>query len=137
MTSARTSTSSPRRTSWASVIEAPRISSAHLSTLTEFGQRLLKIADPTERLRALCKLMVKDEFHGDCAMVIRITKPKGTQLAGHAPRILVPAESSPRYRGSPYISRTMLRALALKEEPILASNVPMQGGSEPAAKNEA
>jgi sigma-B regulation protein RsbU (phosphoserine phosphatase) len=109
-------------------VEAPRISAAHLSTLNEFGQRLLKIDDPTERLRALCKLMVKEEFHGDCALVMRISKQKGTQHAGHAPRILVPAETTPRYRGgSPYISRTMLRALALKEEPILASNVPMQG----------
>src|SRR5258705_9351355 len=57
--------------------EAPRISSSHLSTLNEFGQRLIKIDDPTERLRALCKLMVRDEFHGDCAMALRINKAKG------------------------------------------------------------
>lgn len=108
--------------------EAPRISSTHLSTLTEFGQRLIKVDDPTERLRALCKLMVRDEFHGDCAMVLRVTKAKGATHAGHAPRILVPPENSSRWRqGAPYISRTMLRALAQKEEPILASNVPMQG----------
>src|SRR6185436_11733595 len=109
--------------------ESPRISSSHLSTLTEFGQRLLKVDDPTERLRALCRLMVRDEFHGDCAMVLRVTKPKGNTHAGHAPRILVPPENSSRWRqGAPYISRTMLRALAQKEEPILASNVPMHGG---------
>ncbi len=108
--------------------ESPRISSTHLSTLNEFGQRLIKIDDPTERLRALCKLMVRDEFHGDCAMVLRVNKAKGNTQAGHAPRILIPAENSSRWRqGAPYISRTMLRALAQKEEPILASNVPMQG----------
>jgi serine phosphatase RsbU (regulator of sigma subunit)/pSer/pThr/pTyr-binding forkhead associated (FHA) protein len=108
--------------------ESPRISSAHLSTLTEFGQRLQKVEDPTERLRALCKLMVREEFHGDSAMVLRVSKAKGTQHGGHAPRILIPPETSPRWRqGAPYISRTMLRALAQKEEPILASNVPMQG----------
>src|SRR5205809_2542695 len=109
-------------------LESPRISSSHLSTLNEFGQRLLKIDDPTERLRALCKLLVREEFHGDCAMVLRVTKPKGTNETPLAPRILIPPETSPRWRqGAPYISRTMLRALAQKEEPILASNVPMQG----------
>ncbi|HEV8604809.1 MAG TPA: SpoIIE family protein phosphatase [Tepidisphaeraceae bacterium] len=109
-------------------LEAPRISSTHLSTLNEFGQRLLKIEDPTERLRALCKLLVRDEFHGDCAMVLRVTKPTATHQGAHAPRILIPPETSPRWRqGPPYISRTLLRALAQREEPILASNVPMQG----------
>ncbi len=109
-------------------IESPRISSSHLSALNEFGQRLLKIEDPAERLRALCKLMIRDEFHGDCAMVFRVAKSKGTAQTNPAPRILIPPETSPRWRaGAPYISRTMLRALAQKEEPILASNVPMQG----------
>ena len=112
--------------------ETPRISSSHLSTLTEFGLRLLKIEDATERLRALCKLIVRDEFHGDCAMVLRVNKAKGTTQAGHGPRILIPPENSSRWRqGAPYISRTMLRALAQKEEPILASNVPMQGAMMP------
>jgi sigma-B regulation protein RsbU (phosphoserine phosphatase) len=112
--------------------ESPRISSSHLSTLTEFGHRLIKIDDPLERLGALCKLMVRDEFHGDCAMVLRVTKAKGNTQAGHAPRILVPPENSSRWRqGAPYISRTMLRALAHKEEAILASNVPMHGAIMP------
>src|SRR5258705_8315712 len=35
-------------------VEAPRISSSHLSILNEFGQRLIKITDPMDRLRALC-----------------------------------------------------------------------------------
>jgi len=109
-------------------LESPRISSSHLSTLNEFGQRLLKTDDPAERLRGLCKLMVRDEFHADCAMVLRVAKPKDNQDTPPAPRILIPPETSPRWRqGAPYISRTMLRALAQKEEPILASNVPMQG----------
>src|SRR5437762_678875 len=60
-------------------VEAPRISSSHLSILNEFGQRLIKITDPMERLRSLCKLMVRDEFHAECALVMRVAKAKGTQ----------------------------------------------------------
>src|SRR5215212_6824321 len=80
-------------------LEAPRISSTHLSILNEFGQRLLKIADPTERMKSLCKLMVRDEFHGNCALVMRVAKSKDSKQTPHTPRILVPAETATRWRG--------------------------------------
>src|SRR4029453_6550923 len=85
----------------------PKIASSHLSILNEFGQRLLGIDDPAGRLRELCKLMVRDDFHGRCAMVLRLSKERPMEQ----PKVLTPAEICPRWMGwSPYISRTLLKA---------------------------
>lgn len=99
----------------------PKIASSHLSVLNEFGQRLLTLTDIQERLKELCRLMVRDEFRGRCAMVLRVDR--GDHQG--SPRIISGPESNARWQGwTPYVSRSLLRSLAEKEEPLLASNTP-------------
>ena len=99
----------------------PKIASSHLSILNEFGQRLLTLNDIQERLTELCRLLVRDEFRGRCAMVLRVDRADK-----HAsPRVISGTECNPRWQGwTPYVSRSLLRSLAEKEEPLLASNTP-------------
>jgi len=100
-------------------VESPRLAASHLSILNEFGQGLLRVADPQQRMIDLCRLMVRDEFQGRCALVMRLLREQATE----APQILCPAQAAPRWMGwSPYISRTLLRVLRRKPEPLLASN---------------
>lgn len=99
----------------------PRIASSHLSILNEFGARLLGMDDPSLRLREVCRLLVRDEFLGRCAMVLRVPRDAGDDQ----PLVICPAEFNPRAKGwTPYVSRTLLRVIAEKPEPLLASNVP-------------
>ncbi len=105
---------------------APRLAATHLSILSEFGQQLLAIESPAARLDALCALMIRKEFHGRSAIVLRASKESFTE----APRPLCNPFSAPGEQNlSPYISRTLLRTLLARNEPVLASN------SGPAANN--
>lgn len=105
-------------------IEPPRLSSSHLAILNTFGQRLLQLEDPNDRLHELCCLMVRPEFHGRCALVMRLSKDRPFD----EPRVLCPVEACPQWAGwTPYISRTLLRVLRQREQPILASNAAEPG----------
>ena len=115
--------------------ERPRISGDHLSTLMRFGRELLDIDSPAERLVALCRLLLRDEFHGTSAMVFRLPGMSDANGAGdEAPPVL----SGPFYTGArggrfaalgdgadevPYISRNLVRHLREHGRPVLASNV--------------
>src|SRR4051812_29869710 len=50
----------------------PRISAAHLSELMHFGRELLDADEQSERLKSLCRFMVRDEFKGHSALVFCI-----------------------------------------------------------------
>lgn len=99
--------------------EQPRIAAIHITVLSEFGRELAQTEDPQERLRSLCRLMIRPEFRGRCAMVIRIMR----QDAGEGPHMLCPVETCSQWQGwTPYISRSLLRAIGQKDEPLMASN---------------
>jgi sigma-B regulation protein RsbU (phosphoserine phosphatase) len=100
-------------------MDTPRVSASHLSLINELGQNLLSLPDAPQRLRELCRMVVRDEFHGRCAMVLRLSKDRPLD----EPMVLSPAEVNPAFLGfAPYISRSILRALRQKEMPLLASN---------------
>ncbi len=102
-------------------VETPRLSASHLSIISEFGQTLLRIAKPEERLAELARLMVRPEFQGRCALALRIERAESNEK----PKLLCPVQSAPRWHGwNPYISRTILRAIRRKPEPVLAGNAP-------------
>jgi phosphoserine phosphatase RsbU/P len=99
--------------------EPPRLSATHLSILSEFGQALLSIEDHNQRVIALCKLMVRSELHGRSAVVLRASK----EVLNEPPKPLCNPECGAEFQNwSPYISRSLLRTLLARNEPILASN---------------
>jgi serine phosphatase RsbU (regulator of sigma subunit)/pSer/pThr/pTyr-binding forkhead associated (FHA) protein len=105
--------------------DAPRIAAGHLSTLSDFGQQLLTLPSPADRLTALCALMIRPEFHGRSAMALRAAKDSFTD----APKPLCAPRAAPGDETlSPYISRTLLRTLLARNEPVLASNAAAAGG---------
>ncbi|HEY4330687.1 MAG TPA: PP2C family protein-serine/threonine phosphatase, partial [Phycisphaerae bacterium] len=99
--------------------EPARLAATHLSILSEFGQQLLNIEEPAKRLAALCRVMVRPEFHGRSAMVLRASKESFTE----APKALCEPQSAPGDETlSPYISKTLIRTLLARNEAVLASN---------------
>jgi len=111
--------------------ESPRLAAEHLSILSELGQQLLLLESPGQRLAALCKLMVRPEFHGRSALALRASKESFTDAA----QPLCDPQSAPGDETlSPYISKTLIRTLLARNEPVLASNAqaPGQGASAPA-----
>ncbi len=59
----------------------------HLFTLMDLSRRLIGIEDPAERLHVLCQLVIRDDFHGNLAMALRLRKGGAlTMLSGpHRP----------------------------------------------------
>ena len=104
--------------------ESPRLAAEHLSILSDFGQQLLLLDSPALRLAALCKLMVRPEFHGRSALALRASKESFTDAA----KPLCDPQSAPGDETlSPYISKTLIRTLLARNEPVLASNAQAQG----------
>lgn len=97
--------------------EAPRLAAKHLFTLMDLSRRLIGIEDPAERLHVLCQLVIRDDFHGNLAMALRLRKGGAlTMLSGpHRPPHMPNDEP-------PYISRRVLNALEETREPVLAGN---------------
>ncbi len=98
---------------------SPRLAASHLGMLSDFGQQLMAIADPADRLTALCRMMVSADFRGRSAVVLRLSKTNLTE----SPRALCEVQSGEGYQGwEPYISRSLLRAILARNEAILATN---------------
>jgi len=106
------------------------LSATHLSTLSEFGQQLLGIEDVSGRLSALCRLMVSPEFRGRSAVALRASK----DALSEAPKPLCAAEAAENYKDwQPYVSRTVLRTVLARNEPVLAGNTGASRGGGGAA----
>ena len=60
-------------------VDPPRLAASHLTTLNDFSRELLATADPSARLRSLCRLMVGRDFHGRWAYALRLPQasPEG------------------------------------------------------------
>jgi serine phosphatase RsbU (regulator of sigma subunit) len=134
--------------------EPPRIAAEHLRTLLELSRRLLAIDRAEDRLGALCELMVRDDFHGTLAVVVRIASGEPVPLTppyrpAPPPPPDAPAPSTTRGGGAspseppsprrvpviggapPYISRRVVSALRETREPVLASNLVNHAKSSP------
>jgi serine phosphatase RsbU (regulator of sigma subunit) len=99
--------------------EAPKIAGAHLSAVTEFGHRLNTTHNVGERLKALCELMVSDEFRGRSVVVLRA--PRATPEKAEV--IWGPLGAAGASAVVPPLSRGVLRAVCERAEPVLATNV--------------
>jgi serine phosphatase RsbU (regulator of sigma subunit) len=114
--------------------EPPRIAAEHLRTLLELSRRLLAIDRAEDRLGALCELMVRDDFHGTLALVVRIAEggepvplsppyrpapPVRVEVPGHPPTVRPP---DPNAHGKP---------APTSPEPVPARRGPSIGGAPP------
>ncbi|MBI1373114.1 MAG: SpoIIE family protein phosphatase [Phycisphaera sp.] len=99
----------------------------HLTAVREFGTRLVQTSDVGERLRLLCRVVVRKEFHGTAAVVLRVkrdakgrTRPPEQlcepQLAKHGGKV-------------PYISRSLVDTVMSTGLPFMAK----QGKADPQA----
>jgi serine phosphatase RsbU (regulator of sigma subunit) len=98
--------------------EPPRLAAGHLHTLLEFSQRLIALETSEERIDALCQLMVRSDFHGTAAMVLRL-EPDGTTTPlsqTYMPGPVITTEQ-------PYISRRVLAKVRETNEPVISGNV--------------
>jgi len=102
--------------------EVPRLAATHLSILSDFGQQLLALDDPAKRLVALCALMVRPEFHGRSALALRASKESFTEPPKPLCEPQLPAAGGGDQPLAPYISKTLIRTLLARNEPVLASN---------------
>lgn len=98
-------------------LPAPKISASHLSALMETGRLLMQADDPQERAELLCKLMVRDDFKGSCAMALRMQGEKH-----EIPHPLCPPQMSAGTREAPHVSRNLLRFVRQQCSPAMASN---------------
>lgn len=114
-------------------LESPKVAAAHLTTLNELSQKFMLSPDPRERALTLCRMMVSPPFFGQWAMLLRLSRKHPEQ----APEPLCdPQCASMDYRPNqtPYVSRSLLRAVAHKSQAVLASNSP-GGAAGPMAGN--
>jgi serine phosphatase RsbU (regulator of sigma subunit) len=85
-----------------------------------FGEQLQSVENPADRMKLLCSLMVRREFRGQAAVVLRIRRDKPDE----PPRTLCPPQWGPEVKDqSLYISRTLVTALREQARPLVASNV--------------
>lgn len=108
-------------------LDPPRLAASHLALLNELGQKLLAMEDAQQRLAELCRMFVREEFHSQCAMVLRLSKSR----PGDEPALLCQPEVRVGAQGkSMHISRSVLRTLLHKESPLVASNASMEVAAE-------
>jgi len=103
----------------------PRISSLQLVQLMELSRQLHTTDKLGQRLRLLCNLMIEEEFKGQGAVVVRISK----EAPDEPPQTLC----SPSFRPdcsqrSLFISQSMLKALRERAEPMLTNSTDTSAG---------
>ncbi len=110
-------------------IAEAKISAQHLSALTELSAQLLSTESDDERLKLLCRLFITRLFHANSAMALRLDL---TQAEESLPQLLSDPIHARNWRSqdSPYVSRSILKALRAKPGPVVASNVGTNSGVE-------
>ena len=107
-------------------VASPKIDTTHLSILSEFTNRLESIEDVGDRLRELCHLLVRREFHGLSAMGLRISRQDEKKDA----ETLCPPQFPENGRERPpYLSRGLLHTVLHTETPALASHAAEDPGA--------
>jgi sigma-B regulation protein RsbU (phosphoserine phosphatase) len=96
-----------------------RLSAAHLSKLMELSRSLASIADPGGRMTALCTVFLNEPFGGRMSVALRVPG-KDPDAAEPLCAQQVAPDMDPK---AVYISRSLLRAVAEQQRPLLASNV--------------
>jgi len=107
-----------------------KISAQHLSALTELSSQLLATESDDERLRLLCRLFISRLFHANSSMILRLDTGLGDEAA---PQLLIDPIYARNWgsKESPYVSRSILKAMRSAPGPVVASNVAGGSGSNP------
>lgn len=103
--------------------EPPRIAAEHLRTLLEWSRRLIDMNSAEDRLRGVCELVLRSDFHATAAMVLRITSRTATRIT---PTYL-PGGRTGDDRA--HVSRRVLHAVRETREPVLGGSAHPSGGS--------
>jgi serine phosphatase RsbU (regulator of sigma subunit) len=109
-------------------LEPPRVAASHLTTLNQLSQALLITPDPRERALKLCQMMTNPQFHGDWAVLLRVTRDTSAEPT---PELLCDPQraATPHALGQMlHVSRSLLRAVARQGEAVLAGNIGSGGG---------
>jgi serine phosphatase RsbU (regulator of sigma subunit) len=99
-------------------VAAPNVDTRHLAALNDFAHDLSRIDDARIRLGQLCRLMVRDDFHGRAAVAIRLSK----EDPDSAPQLICEPHSAHAAADEPYLSRSLLRVVRRTETPALAAH---------------
>ncbi|MDX1565534.1 MAG: PP2C family protein-serine/threonine phosphatase, partial [Phycisphaeraceae bacterium] len=103
------------------------IETAHLATLKEFGFRLSRLPNAKERLNLLCRLMVRRDFFGEQACVLRVRKDR----MDAKPEFLCDphARVGDDEQQTPHISRGLLNMVKQTDMPAMATQQPNDPGA--------
>ncbi len=100
-------------------VEPAHVATEHLAKLADFGRMLISTEQSQQRLIDLCRLVIGENFHGQCALVLRLEKDQDPRQA----QVISPAQHRVDGDGSsPHISRTLLRAVLREGEAMMATN---------------
>lgn len=96
------------------------VSADHVAAIVAFGRALQDVESESDRLRRLLELAVTPELAGWWSYALRVTiKGDGVELETISP----PAQSALGASKTPHISRTVLRAAAQTNEPVIANDL--------------
>jgi len=96
---------------------AQAIDLMHLTAIREFGTRLIQTSDIAERLRLLCRVVVRKEFHGLAAGALRVRRdPRGRPQ----PKRLCDIQFGRRDAQPPHISKSLIKTVMKPGLPHMA-----------------
>ena len=99
---------------------APRVSSEHVAAILDFGRSLQEAKRPLDRLRSLLELAVRREVGGWWAYPFRVRTENGNLQM----RLLAePANSALGANREPHVSRTVLRTVLQRGEPVVGNDL--------------
>jgi len=101
-------------------VKSPRVSADHVAAIVGFGRALQSVEHDDERLRRLLELAVTPELAGWWSYALRVSI-KGNEL--ELQNLSAPAQSAVGASKTPHISRTVLRAAAQTNEPVIANDL--------------
>ena len=104
-----------------------RINHHHLLVLTQLGHDLSRARNERERIYTLCSLMVRPEFHGQSAAVLRY--PRTGRKRQQYPLLGEPQGRKGPLDKLPYLSQRLLQYVAAADAPAMARN---DGTADPA-----
>lgn len=107
-------------------VPTPKIDMRHLAELNRLADQVGRVDEPQLRFEQLCRLMVREDFHGRAAVALRLD-PEDPELP---PTLLCPAQGAEDTVGQlPYLSRSLLRVLRESDTPALAAQMSSDPGA--------
>ncbi|MEM1213798.1 MAG: SpoIIE family protein phosphatase [Planctomycetota bacterium] len=100
-------------------LSVPALEAEHIRYLLDFGRSLLGMDLAADRRGALCRVMVSGEMGCRCATMIRVWVDRPEK----PPRVVSPSVARVgEALEEPHVSRSVLRALVARRQPVMATN---------------